>query len=399
MSAGNGALKKRSIQIVGGLVTLALIAALAAFMFVPPLFDSFTNKVERDAPFTPSAEAKTLHERLFVADLHSDSLLWNRDLLVENARGHVDLPRLVKGNVALQAFTVVTKTPKNMNFQSNSGDTDNITTLAIMQRWPRRTYSSLLERALYQAEKLHNMADRSNGALTLVTSGRDLDAFLNKRNEDRKAVAAILGIEGMHCAESKLENVDKLYNAGFRMMGITHFFDNELGGSAHGVSKGGLTPFGRDCVKRMEELHVLVDVAHSSPAVIDDVLAMATRPVVLSHGGVTGTCDNVRNIGDEHVKGIAETGGVIGIAYFDSAVCGNDVKSIVAAIRYVAELAGFDHVGLGSDFDGVVTTPFDTAGLAEITEELQKQGVPETDIAKVMGGNTLRLMRESLPES
>ncbi|NUM54845.1 MAG: dipeptidase [Candidatus Hydrogenedentes bacterium] len=376
-----------------------MIGGLAAFMFVPPLFDYYNNAVVRDAPFAPSAEAKTLHDALFVADFHSDSLLWNRDLLVENARGHVDLPRLAKGNDALQVFSVVTKTPKKMNFEMNSGDTDNIITLAIMQRWPRNTYSSLLERAIYQAEKLHATARRSNGALTVITSGRGLDAFLDKRNENRNAVAGILSIEGMQCAEGKLDNIQTLYSVGFRMMGITHFFDNELGGSAHGVSKGGLTPFGRDCVKKMEELHILVDVAHASPAVIDDVLAMATRPVVLSHGGVKGTCNNVRNISDEHIKGIAKTGGVVGVAYFDTAVCGNDVKAIVAAIRYVADIGGIDHVGLGSDFDGVVTTPFDTAGLAEITEELRKQGVPGVDIAKIMGGNALRLLRQSLPES
>lgn len=399
MGAKGITMKKRLIQIAGFLATLVVIGILAAFMFVPPLLDYYNNAVVRDKPFTPTAAATKLHDTLFVADLHSDSLLWNRDLLVENARGHVDLPRLVKGNVALQAFTVVTKTPKNMNYENNTGDTDNITTLAVMQRWPKATYSSLLQRALYQAEKLHDMADRSKGFLTLVTTGKELDAFINRRNDNRHAVAGILGIEGLHCAEGKIENIDVLYAAGFRMMGITHFFDNELGGSAHGVSKGGLTPFGRDCVKKMEEKHILIDVAHASPAVIDDVLDMATRPVVMSHGGVKGTCDKTRNLSDEHVKRIAATGGVVGIGYWEEAVCGTDVKAIVAAIRYAVSVAGIDHVGLGSDFDGVITAPFDTSGLAEITEELQNQDVPDTDIAKIMGGNTLRLLRESLPES
>ncbi|MCC6154295.1 MAG: membrane dipeptidase, partial [Candidatus Hydrogenedentes bacterium] len=158
-----------------------------------------------------------------------------------------------------------------------------------------------------------------------------------------------------------------------------------------------LTPFGRDCVKRMEELHIIIDVAHASPAVIDDVLAMATRPVVMSHGGVKGSCDRTRNLSDDHVRRIAATGGVIGIGYWDEAVCGTDVQAIVAAIRYAVSIAGIDHVGLGSDFDGVITAPFDTSGLAEITQELQNQGVPEVDIAKIMGGNTLRVLRECLP--
>lgn len=392
-------MKKRLIQTVGWLATLVVVGGIAAFMFVPPLFDYFMNAVVRDKPYVPAAKAKTLHDSLFVADLHADALLWNRDLLVENGRGHVDVPRLIEGNVALQAFTVVTKTPKNMNYENNTGDTDNIATLAIMQRWPKKTYSSLLERALFQADKLHDTAARSKGALTVITSGKQLDAFLNKRNEDHNRVAAVLGIEGLHCAEGKLENIDKLYDAGFRMMGITHFFDNELGGSAHGVSKGGLTPFGRECVKKMEEKHILIDLAHASPAVIDDVLAMATRPVVMSHGGVKGTCDKTRNLSDAHIAGIAKTGGVVAIGYWSEAVCGTDVKAIAAAIRYAVTIGGIDHVGLGSDFDGVITAPFDTAGLAEITEELQNEGLPDTDIAKIMGGNTLRLLRESLPES
>jgi microsomal dipeptidase-like Zn-dependent dipeptidase len=149
----------------------------------------------------------------------------------------------------------------------------------------------------------------------------------------------------------------------------------------------------------MEERRILIDLAHASPAVIDDVLEMATRPVVMSHGGVKGTCDNMRNLSDEHIRRIAETGGVIGIGYWDAAVCGTDVTAIVEAIRYSVGTAGIDHVGLGSDFDGVTTMPFDTAGLAEITEALQAEGLPDTDIAKIMGGNTLRSLRESLPES
>lgn len=392
-------MKTRAKRIVGVVVALIVVGVFIAFAVVPPMFDWRMNSVKRDEPFVPSEKTKKLHKTLFVSDLHADSLLWNRDLLAENGRGHVDIPRLAQGNVALQAFTVVTKTPKSMNYENNTGATDNITTLAILQRWPMATYSSLLERALYQSKKLHDFESRSNGALTIVTSRAGLDAFVEKRKTQPHAVAGFLGIEGMHCIEGKIENIDTLYKAGFRMMGITHFFDNELGGSAHGVSKEGLTPFGRECVKKLEEKHILIDLAHASPKVVDDVLDMAARPVVMSHGGVKGVCDRTRNLSDEHVKRIAATGGVVGIGYWDEAVCGNDIQAVVKAIRYAVSIAGIDHVGLGSDFDGVITAPFDTSGLAEITEELLNQGVAEPDIAKIMGGNTLRLLRESLPQS
>ncbi len=391
-------MSRRFTQIAGGVATLFLLGVIVAFFVVPPYFDWRMNAVVRPGSYTPSEAATNLHESLFIADLHTDSLLWNRSMLVENARGHVDVPRLIKGNVALQAFTIVTKTPKDMNYENNTGDTDNITTLAIMQRWPRATYSSLLQRALYQAEKLHTFESGSMGALTVIESKKDLEAFVSRRAANDKLVGAFLGVEGAHCLEGKLENIDVLFNAGIRMIGITHFFDNELGGSAHGVSKAGLTEFGFACVKKFEERKILIDLAHASPAVIDDVLNLATRPVVVSHGGVKGTCDRTRNLSDEHIKRIADGGGVVAIGYWDEAVCGLDAPSIVKAIRHAVAVGGADHVGLGSDFDGVITAPFDTAGLVEITEELLKQGVSEVDIAKIMGGNVQRVLRESLPE-
>ena len=173
----------------------------------------------------------------------------------------------------------------------------------------------------------------------------------------------ILATEGLHPLEGRLENVDRLYDAGFRIAGLTHFFDNELGGSAHGIHKGGLTPFGKEVVRRLEQKRILVDLAHASPRVIDDVLAQATRPVLVSHTGVQGTCPGPRNLSADHVRRIAATGGVIGIGYFRGAVCGSDAGAIVRAIRYTVNLVGVQHVALGSDFDGATGVPFDTTGL------------------------------------
>lgn len=391
--------KKLWIGVGAGLLGLLLIAVVAAFVIVPPMVDRSMNSVEPGPLPKPSAAAAKLHESLFIADLHCDALLWNRDLLTHNSRGHVDVPRLIEGNVALQALTVVTKTPKKMNNDLNSGDTDNITTLAFMQRWPRATWSSLFERALYQSRRLHEAVARSEGRFVLIDSARGLRDFVEARKKSPHLTAAFLGIEGLHCLEGKLENLDLLYNAGFRMMGPAHFFDNEVAGSAHGVDKGGLTPLGRKVIHRMEELKILVDLAHSSPATIDDVLAMATRPVIVSHTGVKGTCDNMRNLSDDHVRRIAAQGGLIGIGYWDSAVCATDVKAIVRAIRYAANLGGVDHVALGSDYDGTINAPFDTSGIGSITEELLNEGFSPEDIGKIMGGNALRLLLASLPET
>ena len=110
-------------------------------------------------------------------------------------------------------------------------------------------------------------------------------------------------------------------------------------------------------VRRMEARGLLVDVAHASAATIADVLDLATHPVVASHTGVRGTCDNVRNLTDDQLRGIAATGGLIGIGFWDTATGGTDAASIARAIRYAADLVGVEHVALGSDFDGAVMVP------------------------------------------
>jgi microsomal dipeptidase-like Zn-dependent dipeptidase len=191
--------------------------------------------------------------------------------------------------------------------------------------------------------------------------------------------------------------VDVLARAGFRMMAPTHFFDTDLAGSAHGVTKGGLTDKGRDWLRAMEQRRLLIDVAHASPRTVDDVLALATRPVVVSHTGVKGTCDNTRNLSDAHLRAIARGGGVIGIGFWDTAVCGDDAHAIARAVAHAVSVAGIDHVGLGSDFDGAVTVPFDATGLPQVTQALIDQGLDDDQIAHVMGGNVFRLLRETLP--
>jgi microsomal dipeptidase-like Zn-dependent dipeptidase len=380
-------------------VALATVAVLgpAVFAAAPALVERRNNKTLRPGPYRVSERAQALHRRLLVADLHADSLLWDRDLLERSTRGHVDVPRLREGGVALQAFTVVSKLPRGVNIEKNDDRSDDITLLALAERWPPRTWRSLRERALYQARRLHDMAAASGGRLALVETAADLRSFLERRRHDPAMTAGWLGVEGAHVLEGKAENVDVLFGAGFRMMAPTHFFDNEVGGSAHGLRKGGLTDLGRDVVRRMEAKGMLVDLAHASAATIDDVLALSRRPVVVSHTGVKGTCDNNRNLSDVQLQGVARTGGVIGIGYWPTAVCGEDARAIARAIRHAASVAGALHVGLGSDFDGAVTVPFDTSGVPLVTEALLAEGFTDEDVARFMGGNVLRVLEQTLP--
>lgn len=376
---------------------LVVIGAVATLLAGPALLEARFNRVRGPRGGLATPRAAELHRRLFVADLHADTLMWGRDLLRRGSRGQVDVPRLREGNVALQAFTVVTKTPRWLNVESNDDDTDDVTLLALLQRWPPRTWGSLTERALYQAGRLRDAAERSDAALVLIRSRADLEPFMERRRREPHLVAGWLGLEGAHALERSLDRLDLLDAAGFRMVGLAHFFDNEWAGSAHGRHKGGLTPQGRELVRSLEARRMLVDLAHASPATIDEVLAMARRPVVVSHTGVKGTCDNRRNLSDAHLRGVAVTGGVVGIGFWDTAVCGRDEPAIARAVVHAVRVAGADHVALGSDFDGAVTTPFDAAGLPRLTDALLAAGLGEDDVARVMGDNVQRLLRESLP--
>lgn len=374
-----------------------VVAACACFFtFAPGVVERQHNHVV-SAGRRPSARALELHRRLRILDLHADSLLWDRDLLTRGARGHADVPRLIEGNVAVQGFTVVTQIPKGLNNERNAGDSDRIGELFFAQLRPPTTWWSRPARALDQARRFREAAAGSSGRLSVLESAASLDAFLARREKEPGILGGFLGAEGAQALDDDLGNLDRLATAGFRMIGLAHFFDNAFAGSAHGVAKGGLTAKGRELVTRLEERGVLVDLAHSSPRTVRDVLAMARRPVVSSHGGVKGTCDNPRNLDDEEIRGIARTGGVVGIGYWDTAVCGTDPAAVARAIRYAVSLVGAEHVALGSDFDGAVTTPFDASGLAQVTDALLDSGLSDEQIRAVMGESALRVLRQTLP--
>ena len=377
-------------------LTLIGAAAIGFFGFLPGYVEDSMNAVDGQPLIKVSDEAKALHKTLNIVDLHSDTLMWNRDLGKPADRGHMDLPRLQEGNVALQLFSSVTKTPKGQNYDGNGADTDNITLLTFAQLQPVKTWRSLVERSLYHASKRDHAVTGSDGKLQAVDKAQQLDALLAARQKDRSTVGAMLTIEGLHNLEGKIENLDRLYDAGFRMAGFTHFFDNELGGSMHGLKKGGLTPFGRDVLRRMEAKGMIVDIAHLSHAGVAEVLAMAKRPVVSSHGGVQATCKVNRNLTDDEVRGVAKTGGIIGIGYWEGAICSTDPRAAAKAMKHVRDLVGIQHVALGSDYDGATTVRFDTSQLAQVTQALMDEGFTPDEIRAVMGENALRVIRAGL---
>lgn len=387
-------MKKRLLYFLVGLVIIYGLVTLIA----PPIIEKGMNLVEYNTPRQINPEAQALYNSLdFIADLHCDALLWDRDLTKRVDYSHVDFPRMQEADMALQAFTIVSKSPKGQNFQRNSADAlDKITLLNFVQGRSPFKWFSLYERAEYQARALSQYPEKYNGDFILVKSRKDLKHLIDSKKVNTKVIGGFLGVEGAHCLEGKLENVQKLYDEGVRMMAPTHFFDNELGGSAHGISGEGLTDFGKAVINEMNRLGMIIDLSHISPKMIDDILDQSTRPVLVSHTGVRGTKDSPRNLSNAHIKRIAELDGLIGIAFFKGAIDG-EIKGIVEAMKYVRDLVGIRHVALGSDFDGAATTPIDVTGLPLIAQELMNQGFTKMEIRAIMGENVKRFLMEQLP--
>lgn len=375
-------------------IALLLAAALIA---LGRNAERFANRVAGSRGPVVSPRGAALHRSSLVADLHADSLLWNRDLASRSAVGHADLPRLREGNVALQVLTIVTRFPVTASIRrTDPRAPDLITLLAVTNGWPVAAWTRLADRALYQAGKLETLAAR-DPRLRLVRSRGDLDRLIADRATDPRWVGALLGIEGAHALDRD-SALDELYAAGVRLIGLAHFFDNDYAGSAHGLAKGGLTARGRDLVFELERRGVAVDLAHASARTIDDVLAIARKPTVVSHTGIQATCDNPRNLSDAQLRAIAAAGGVIGIGGWATAVCGDSPVDVARAFRHAVAVAGDDHLALGSDFDGAVTTPFDAARLDALTEALLEAGLAEASVRKLLGENALRVLRAALPD-
>lgn len=377
----------RSVLVLGFVLSFVL-AGCASASAAPP-GDATLNRVRQVDPGPAPIAAREAHVR--AVDLHADALLWHRDLEQRHAYGHVDLPRLRDGGVGLQVFSVVTHAPSRWGQPFYTAQDDAVSGLVRAQKRPAATHDSFLARALDQATALRRAVERSGGRVVQVLKASDLDRL------DDQTLGALLSVEGLHVLGGQAQNVDVLFDAGVRMVGLTHFIDNAVGGSAHGKTQGGLTPMGEEVLRALESRGIAVDLAHASPALFTDVVARATRPIVVSHTGVRGTCDTHRNLTDAQLRAVAKSGGVVGIGYWKQATCGTDLAAFARAVDYAVKVAGPDHVALGSDFDGAVTVPVHVGHLRHVTGALLQVGLSPAVVEKVMRTNALRVLRALLP--
>ena len=397
MSSGTSRPSRPSRLLARRGVAASIVVLAGAWLYFGLELEGLLNRLDPVLLPPVSERARALHASSFVADLHADSLLFERDLLSRGRLGHVDFPRLREGGVALQVFGLPTKVYFGTNIDRTAANGLDALTIAGIAKLSPSAWQSPLERALYHAARMAEFARAPDGRVILIHDHGDLARLYEARMRGEDKIGAVLAVEGAHALESDPANLKRLFDAGYRMIGMSHFFDNDYAGSSAGVKKSGLTALGRATLAEMESLGIVADLAHLSPAAVDDVLALASKPTVVSHTGVRGTCDNARNLSDDQIRRIADGGGVIGIGFWEVAACGLEPADIARAIRHVVKLVGSEHAALGSDYDGATTVGFDVRALPVLAQALLDEGLTEAEIRRVLGENVLQLLAASLP--
>lgn len=326
------------------------------------------------------AQARALLDEAPAVDLHADTPLlrplgWklgerHRPLLRRHSLfGHVDLPRMAEGGLWAQFFGLVT--------------------------FP--FFGRIAERCHRRIDWIVRQIADNPGRIRACVSAEDVRAA--RRAGER---AALLGIEGAHSLEGKLDHLEAFARRGVRYLGLLHFSKNAAGFPAWGYGRDdarGLTPFGLDLVTAAEAAGVIVDLAHVNRKGFFDAVPRARAPLIVSHTGVAGVTAHWRNIDDEQIRAVAKTGGVVGLIFARAFLGGSSIDALVAHVKHVIDVGGEDTPALGSDFDGAVLPP---EGLADVSElprlaaALRRAGVRDETILKIAGRNTLRVL-ESVP--
>jgi membrane dipeptidase len=367
---------------------------------ISEIVDRVMNRVALRGPHAVRPEVLEFHRSLAVVDLVVGTALFRREFLVRGAIGHADLPRLTNAGVDLTGLTVATRFPDLRGTLSGP----HFRSLGIPVRGaPNMPIAEALIR------RIETWAADSNGRLQLLPSGSSL-ADLGQAEpggQVRGVVRAFIGVQGGHVLDGDAANVERLRDMGVRMLALSHVMDNGLVGSGSGATRGGLTPFGRDVIGALENAQVIVDLAHMSSAGVRDALEVVRRPFVVSHTGFVERAGGrrlwsrysaaTRNMSRDDVRLVGEAGGVIGVTLATLLIGGRTLDAIIDSFAYAAEVVGPEHVALGSDFDGALETVFDATGLPLVTQGLLDRGFSRAEVARMMGGNALRVLRAAWP--
>ena len=284
--------------------------------------------------------------------------------------GDTDLPRLREGMVGAQFWSV------HVNVDDPSP----------------------AKQQLEQIDIAHRIFEAYPDELEFAGSASDI-----RRVFGAGKIASLLGIEGGHVIENSLGALRAFYRAGVRYMGLTHFSNTDWADSGtDDVVNDGLSPFGEEVVREMNRMGMLVDLAHTSPATMSDALNVAEAPVIFSHAGVMALADHPRNVPDSILRRLRENGGVLMQVFYPPYISVEDsvatISDVADHIEHIRDLAGIDHVGIGSDFDGIPTY---VQGLEDVSTfpalfmELARRGWLDEELEKLAGENLLRVMRQT----
>lgn len=319
-------------------------------------------------------DALELHNQMLIVDGHCDTLLHaaneKRNICRPSDTGHIDLIRLKQGGVKVQFFAAFIETIY-------------------------KPFSSLT-RATQLIDTFYSEIELCGGLLVPGFSLRQI-----KRDLKDGKITAILGIEGGEALNADLAVLRMLFRLGVRFLGLTWNQRNQIAdGVGESITGGGLTRFGREVVREMNSLGMVIDLAHISEAGFWDVLQVSGHPVIVSHANCYKLCDHPRNLKDDQIQALAKTGGVFGLSFVPDFM-GKNIDDFLDHLDYVAGLAGTDVIAIGSDFDGIEETP---EGLKDcrcypgITAKLMERGYTEKEIRGIMGENMFRLMEQVLPQ-
>ena len=336
-----------------------------------------------------SREALDLCASTDVLDLHVESYVWTRVLRYDLAKRHgrgllgacflsqADLPRLLEAGF--------------------SGVVQSVATNPLR---PRRTRTDAFLRNLAD---LRAAVARAGSGYALVA---DHAGYVQARAAGQMAI--LLGIQGGNALDSAVGDLDRVPGNVVHRITLVHLSNSTLGSTSSPLKRSdpGLSDFGRDIVRRMNEKRILVDLAHASPRTFADALAVhdPSQPAIVSHTGVSGVHPHWRNVDDAQIRAIAKTGGVVGILYhapfLGERLLRGTAAAVAAHVAHAIRVGGDDHVALGSDWDGLIVTPRDMPTVLEwplLVQRLLERQVPPESIRKVLGANYLRVLKAVRP--
>jgi len=318
---------------------------------------------------------QTIHSKYTLIDLHNDVL----EVMIDDPNyhlsdwhnyNHTDIPRLKTGGVDVQFFSI----------------------------WVSPTvYTNYFQQALVMRDLFYSELNANTSSIAQATT---MQHALELNNQNK--IAAVIGVEGGHTIENSLAKIDTLYNSGMRYLTITWNNSTEWAISAADsrTLTQGLSEFGRQVIRKLDSLGVIIDVSHVGIKTIQDILEVTTNPIIASHSGARAINNNKRNLYDWQIQDIANTGGVIGIVFYPYFLTGSSsaaISDVIEHIDHIVNLVGPDYVALGSDFDGIEVTPLgleNTSKFPALTLALLQHGYTEQDVAKFLGGNFKRVFEQ-----